>query len=126
MLGTLLKKFEARRLNRDAVTIIESDEQSHGHEHLSVIAKLTVENLQFANQLLSTREQEAAVLQRLKAIHREARNRHDQTALSAATLAIIYFRAERLGDAAQPARTAIDRFLQQWRSVSASGTDEPS
>ena len=38
MFKALVQKYEARRLNRDAVAVIESDTRSYGGEHLAAIA----------------------------------------------------------------------------------------
>ena len=119
MLRALLRKHEARRLNRDAVTVIESDSHFYGKEHLAAIAAQVDEYLQLARGAAVIDGREAKTLERLKAIHREARTRHDQIALSAATLAIIYFRARGLGEAAQPARNAIERFMTQYLPAAA-------
>ena len=47
----------------------------------------------------------------LKEAHRDARRRHNHAALSGVTLAIIFLRAQELGDLAQPACDAIDEFI---------------
>lgn len=121
MLKTLAHKYEARRLNRDAVTIIEADTHSHRDEHLAAIAVQIDEYLQLARDAATLDADAAKTMARLKAIHGEARARRDQLALSAATLAIIYSRAQQLGDAAQPAINAVDRFLDEWRAARSGG-----
>jgi len=115
MLKALTQKYAARRLNRDAVTVIASDTHSHRPEHLAAIAAQIAEYLQLARDASALDVHETKTLGRLKAIHGEARMRRDQIALSAATLAIIYFRAQQLGEVAQPAMSAIDRFVERWR-----------
>jgi len=115
MLKALAEKFEARRLNRDAVTIIESDTHTLEDEHLAAIAIQTEANLKLARDALTIDASENKTLLRLKEIHREARRYRDPIALSAATLTIIHFRARQLGEVARPAQEVIDRFLEQWR-----------
>ena len=58
----------------------------------------------------------------LKEAHRDARKRNDQAALSGTTLAIIFLRAQELGDLAQPACDAIDEFIARWPVVENSST----
>ncbi|MDH3715870.1 MAG: hypothetical protein OET44_18715 [Gammaproteobacteria bacterium] len=115
MLKELAQKYEARRLNRDAVTVIETDTHTREDEQLVAIAAQTDANLKLARDALTIDTRENKTLERLKEIHRQARRHHDQIALSAATLAIIHFRARQLGDTAQPAQDVINRFLEQWR-----------
>ena len=116
MLRALVEKFEARRLNRDAVTIIESDKHTLKDETLAAIAAQTVANLKLARDALTIDTHETKTMERLKEIHREARRYRDPIALSAATLTIIHFRARQIGDAAQPACDTIDQFLERWRA----------
>ena len=101
--------------NRDAVTIIESDTHTLEDEHLAAIATQTEANLKLARDALTIDTSEKKTLLRLKEIHREARRYRDPIALSAATLAIIHFRARQLGEIARPAQATIERFLEKWR-----------
>ena len=110
MLRAWLQKWEARRLNRDAVTIIEADTHSHPEPQLAAIAAQIDVIRELARQRVTN---EQRTLEMLKNMHRRARDERDQIKLSAATLAIIDFRARELGEAAQPAVVAIDRFMAQ-------------
>ncbi len=49
-----------------------------------------------------------------ESLHKEARRRRDDVALTAFTLMLIYQRAEVQGEACQPARDAIKQFMADW------------
>lgn len=114
VLRELLQQFEARRLNRDAVTVIDNDTHTLKEEHLSTIADQLEEHLQLVRDATAIQEPTAKTRERLKAFHRDARTRRDPIGLSAATLAIIRLRADELGVPAQPACATIDAFVEKW------------
>lgn len=107
------KERKARRLNRDAVAIIESDCHNHDAKRLNQIAQKIKENLQHAQER-SEYDPDADYrnLAYLQTEHKKFRRQPDQAALSAATLTIIYLRAQSLGEPCQPAIRAIDEFLK--------------
>ena len=106
---------EAKRLNRDASTIIDSATRSFPIERVRDIAVMTFEHLGEADEHLQAHpESRAQVLERFRALHREARRRMDQVALTAYTLVIIRLRAQALGATCGPAVQAIDDFVGQW------------
>ena len=106
---------EAKRLNRDAATVIESATNAIPLNRIREIALMTLEHLGEAREHFDKHTQNRdQVLYRFKQLHGEARRRMDQVGLTAYTLIIIYLRAEALGDIAAPALEAIDEFTGRW------------
>ena len=117
------KRHEARRLDRDCRAIIRSDELAYRPSHLEKIGALVTEYLEQARKAGSIEPIDPPNW--LKNVHREARKKHDQARLSAATLTIIYLRAHKLGEGGEPVRQNIDSYLLKWRTEpSPSGTNE--
>ena len=117
------KRHEARRLDRDCRAIIRSDELAYRPSHLEKIGTLVTEYLEQARKAGSIEPIDPPNW--LKNVHREARKKHDQARLSAATLTIIYLRAHKLGEDGAPVRQNIDSYLLKWRTEpSSSGTNE--
>ena len=117
------KRHEARRLDRDCRAIIRSDELAYRPSHLEKIGALVTEYLEQARKAGSIEPIDPPNW--LKNVHREARKKHDQARLSAATLTIIYLRAHKLGEDGEPVRQNIDSYLLKWRTEpSPSGTNE--
>lgn len=115
------KGRESRQLNRDAPAIIESARKDYRSELLRGIALLVREQLADAHTVLAANPaRRDELVRQLQAKHREARRRIQQLELTGYTLAIIYLRAEPLGEAAAPARDAIDEFLSQWEHAAPS------
>jgi len=108
---------EARRLHKDAVVILDMARHTYRASVLEAIAHQTRDGLAQLRDLAGDdwRRTERE-LDRFKALHREARRRQDQTGLTAFTLIIIHTRSRRLGTAGEPARAAIDAFLEEWPS----------
>ena len=106
---------EARRLNRDTAAILESVTTGYPIESVRDMAVMTAKEIGQAQAHLEmypdAREE---VLSRLTLQHRESRRRMNQVALTAFTLAIIYLRAQALGDACREATDAIDEFTGHW------------
>lgn len=127
MLAALKRLFdnperEARRLNRDTSAIIDSAVKSLTVEQVRDIALMTRERLDEANQhLLKHSESREQVLDRFRQLHREARRRMDQVALTAFTLVIIQLRAEPLGHLCAPTLEAIGTFTGQWAHAAEEG-----
>ena len=106
---------EARRLNRDASTIIDSAIDALPVNRVRETALLTLEHLAEIGEHLEEHSQsQDQLLYRFRQLHGEARRRMDQVGLTAYTLIIIYLRATALGEMAAPARKAIDDFTGQW------------
>jgi len=115
-------KREAKRLNRDAATIIDSATRSFPIERVRDIAVMTLEHLSEADEHLQAHtEGREQVLYRFQSLHREARRRMDQVALTAYTLVIIRLRAQALGALCAPALAAIDEFTGQWAHAAGNG-----
>ena len=108
------KRHEARRLDRDCRAIIRSDELAYRPSHLEKIGALVTEYLEQARKAGSIEPIDPPNW--LKNVHREARKKHDQARLSAATLTIIYLRAHKLGEDGAPVRQNIDSYLLKWRT----------
>jgi hypothetical protein len=106
---------EAKRLNRDASVIIDSATRSFPVDRVRDIAVMTLEHLgEIREHLDKHSESREQLLYRFRQLHREARRRMDQVALTAHTLIIIHLRAEALGERCSPALEAIDEFTGRW------------
>ena len=109
---------EARRLDRDAATIIETVRATASSSKVRATALRVRDDLETAHARGGEDPSRyGPVIAHFRTQHREARRRHDDTALTALTLIIIYLRAEMLGGGAAPARTRIDDFVSEWRRV---------
>ena len=109
---------EARRLDRDAATIIETARSASSSSKVRETALRVRDDLQAAH----TRggddpSRYAPLIGHYRTQHREARRRRDDAALTALTLVIIYLRAEAIGADAKPARERIDEFISEWTQV---------
>lgn len=111
MFREFFRQREAQRLNRDAVAIIEADTHAHDEKNLVAIAVQVDSSLKLTCQSDVSAERKMQVM---KNSHRKARDERNQINLSAATLAIIYLRARELGEAARPARDAVERFAGRY------------
>ena len=103
-----------QQLNRDAREIIRRDSAAYTDRHLTTIANVLRTYLAEFETPSQTAAHRREVAIRLKSRHREARRRHDQVVLSAATLAIIYRRAMEVGETAAPARDEVQAFLDRY------------
>ena len=123
MFGLFGKNSKALQLIRDSQSIIRSDETAYADRHLSTISEITSSSIQQALSKPDIKTTKGDKTPRwLKEAHRDARKRNDQAALSGTTLAIIFLRAQELGDLAQPACDAIDEFIARWPVVEKSST----
>ncbi len=103
---------DAKQLNRDAPLIIEQAYETLPGPRIHEVAVTTAEHIRRAYKNYGTKHIDfKRALQDYRGLHRDARRRGDQMALSAMTLVIIYLRAELAGPAADPARAAIDDFI---------------
>jgi len=103
-----------QQLNRDAREIIRRDRAAYTDRHLTTIANVLRTYLAEFDSPPQTAAHRREVAMRLKSRHREARRRHDQVVLSAATLTIIYRRAVEAGVSASPARDEVQAFLDRY------------
>ena len=111
-------KREARRLHRDAETIIETGRAVSSSSKMRETALRVRDELEVAHARGGgDPSRYAPLIDHFRVQHREARGRRDDTALTALTLVIIYLRAERIGDDAKQARDRIDAFVAEWVRV---------
>jgi len=122
---------EARRLNRDAAYIVHALTEEHYGPIRADVARDLRKDIDYVHETF-VRKDEAYGFKRaidhLSRMHNEARKRRDQRALTSLTLAIIYMRAERVGDPAKPARDAVEAYLGEWAPLAEenSGVMPPS
>ena len=109
---------EARRLAKDANSIIESVQLGQGAEKQRDVAVLVRRTLTPTCQAVSEDSARfGPVLDELKRAHRDCRAANRDTEYTAFTLCIIYLRAMQLGDMAMAARECIDQFLADWNHI---------
>ena len=112
------KNMEVRQLNRDAPLIIRHATQLFKPIILNEISVLVQNHIERAHAQYGTNQVD---LKRAhfdyKRLHKEARRRIDQIALSSMTLTIIYIRAEIAGRKADPARHSIEAFLNEYLEI---------
>ena len=108
----------ARRLARDAATIIDTERAVTSNERLRGIAIRVRDDLEVAHARGGgDPSRYVPLIDHFRTQHREARRRRDDDALTALTLIIIYLRAERLGTHGVSARERIDNFMSEWTRV---------
>lgn len=109
---------EARQLAKDANVIIDMARSTYRDDILAEIVRLTRSGIgQMADLAGADPERRARELRRYKVLHREARQQHNQAALTAYTLVIIHTRSLNLGELGAPARATIEGFLDEWPST---------
>ena len=109
---------EARRLDRDAATIIEAAQSLPSSSKTRETALRISDELEVAHARGGDDPSRyTRIVEHFRNQHREARRRRDDTALTALTLVIIYLRAEMVGADADPARHRIDAFVSEWTRV---------
>ena len=109
---------EARQLDRDAASIIDAARSTASSERIRDIALRLRDDLEAAHDRGGDDPSRyGPVIDHFRTQHREARRRHDDAALTALTLVIIYLRAERIGVDADSARRQIDAFVSEWTRV---------
>ena len=122
MFGLFGQKSKALQLIRDSQSIIRSDETAYADRHLLKISDIASDSIQRALSESGAKTKGNRTSRWLKEAHRDARKRNNQAALSGTTLAIIFLRAQELGDLAQPACDEIDDFIARWPVVENSST----
>ena len=109
---------EARRLGRDAATIIETARVTSSAAKIRETALRVRDELEVAHARGNgDPSRYRPLVNHFRTQHREARRRRDDAALTALTLIIIYLRAETIGADAAPARDRIDAFVSEWTQV---------
>ena len=114
MFGLFGQKSKALQPIRDSQSIIRSDEIAYADRHLLKISEIASDSIQRALNESGGETKGNRTSRWLKEAHRDARRRNNQAALSGTTLAIIFLRAQELGDLAQPACDAISEFIARW------------
>ncbi len=114
MFGLFGKKSKALQLIRDSQSLIRSDETAYADRHLLKISAIANSSIQRALNESGGKTSGDKIPRWLKEAHRDARRRHNQAALSGVTLAIIFLKAQELGNLAQPACDAINEFIARW------------
>lgn len=110
---------EAKQLIRDVPLIIEQAEGLFSAEGMQVVADTAREHIERAHTVYGTKPIDLArALDDYRRLHKDARQRTEQRVLSGLTLVIIYLRAEKAGEMADPARTAIEAFIAKYPSGS--------
>ena len=105
---------KAKRLKKDALTIIRSDEVAYPPPHLKSCASMVTEYLAATFSASPKTKTGPGSPIWLKEQHRDARRRRDQIQLTAATLSIIYLRARELGQIGAPICEIIDNAMERW------------
>lgn len=129
MIGLGGPEHDAKILKRDAHAMIEMLHGQHGADSLAKIANTTRDQIEDVHRRgLNDPQFYNRGIESLTELNRAARSRRDNISWSGITLAIIYIKAEILGDLGQPARNAIDGFLEKWPRTQdeGGGRDEPS
>ena len=106
---------EAKQLNKDAGAILDSVVKGSP----AVVARAVAEQTQAAideghEKGRNSPDLYQPIIDHYRTVNGDARRNHNQVAMSAFSLTIIYLRAEMLGSKAVPARQAIDEFLTSW------------
>ena len=105
---------EVKRLNKDAPNIIEYALQCFRPDVVRGIADTTRQHLARVHaHYPGTQDGWKQAVADYERLHREARGRRDDVALTAFTFVLIYIRAEVRGEVCRPARDAIDAFVDR-------------
>lgn len=111
-------EHEAKTLARDARSLIDMFHGQNGAEKLGLIARSARLHMDEVHERgLNDPQFYGRGVQHLTELNRAARQRRDDVAWSGITLAVIYIKSEILGGPGQPARNAIDGFLDRWPHV---------
>ncbi len=120
---------DARILARDAREMTAMVQGQHGPDSLR---KITAETRYHVDDVhkrgLNDPQFYRRGVEALTELNRAARTRRDNIAWSGITLAIIYIKAEMLGDLGIPAINAIEGFMEKWppaEEVAAIDPDAP-
>ena len=113
------RQYEIRMLNRDAPYIIADATERFSDDRLGQMANATRAYIESAHENLSRPNFEIDnVIPHYQSLHRDARKKREDTALSALTLVIIYLRAQKHPDGCDPALAAIQSFVDEWSNDS--------
>jgi hypothetical protein len=116
MIGLGGPEHEGKVLAKDARNLVDMIHGQSGAERLSKIAQTTREKIDEVHERgLNDPQFYGRGVEHLTELNRAARQRRDDTSWSGITLAIVYIKAEILGEPGQPARNTINGFLDRWR-----------
>lgn len=106
---------EARILIRDARAMIEMIHGQHGPDSLRKISGEVKYQIEGVHQRgLNDTQFYGRGIEAMTELNRAARTRRDNIAWSGITLAIIYIKAEILGEHGVPTRNTIEGFMEKW------------
>ncbi|MEX0695136.1 MAG: hypothetical protein WD075_11880 [Rhodospirillales bacterium] len=108
-------EHDARVLARDANALIDMLHKQHGTGPLIRIAgEARLQIAEVHRRGLNDTQYYRRGVEHLTELNRAARSRHDSVTWSGITLAIIYIKAEMLGELGLPAQNAIDGYIDKW------------
>lgn len=109
-------EHDAKILAKDARALIDMLHGQHGGESLGKIARTARTQIDAVHEKgLNDPKYYARGVVQLTELNRAARARRDNIAWSGITLAIIYIKAEMLGDAGLTPINVIGGFIDQWQ-----------
>ena len=107
--------YDAKVLHKDARAMIEMVGGQHGAASLRAIALQARTQIDEVHRRgLGDTQYYGRGIDELTDLNRAARARRDNVAWSGITFAIIYIKAEILGDLGLPAKHAVEGFIEQW------------
>lgn len=129
MLKTLLRyiglggpEHDAKILTKDARAMVEMVHGQHGTPSLTLIAeKARTQIHEVHRRGINDVQFYGRGVDDLTELNRAARKRRDNISWSGITLAIIYIKAEIIGELALPARNVIDGFIDKYAPPLAPG-----
>ncbi len=112
-------EYDAKILKRDARDLIDMVHGQHAAENLANIADVTRTQIAEVHRRgLNDPQYYQQGVEALTEINKAARARRDNVSWSGITLAIVYVKAEMLGDHGLPAKNAIEGFMDKWARLS--------
>lgn len=116
--------YDGKLLAKDARSVIDMIQNQHGAAQLARIAEECRVHINEVHERgLNDPQFYKRGVDHLTELNRAARSRRDNVAWSGITLAIIYIKAELLGESGVSAINAVKGFTEMWAHVSDS--DEP-
>lgn len=110
-------EYDAKILARDARSLIDMLHTQHGATSLIKIAEeARFQIAEVHNRGLNDPQFYGRGIAHLTDLNKAARARNDNKTWSGITLAIIYIKAELLGEMGLPAKNAIDGYIEKWFS----------
>lgn len=109
-------EYDGKMLAKDARNIVDMVHGLHTSERIAKIVQLIITQIDEVHErgLNDPQYYDRGIIH-LTELNRAARQRRDDLSWSALTLAIIYIKAEILGEHGMPARNTIDGFIEKWR-----------